>query len=388
MSTSVRVLLADDEPEVTRSLRRGLRKEPWDVVTAASAEEALERLSESSFDVVVSDERMPGMQGSDLLSHVRAEHPSTIRIILSGQASVGAAVKAINAAEVYRFLLKPCPCEEVVLTIREALDKRTRRKNFEAWRNRLGDDQLRASLDRALGSLWIGFQPIVESRGEGVYGYEALVRSGDQMGHPRALFAAAESLGRSLELGARIRDAVATRIRDAPRGANIFVNVNPDDLGNKNLYSSDSPLAAHAERVVLEITERESLESDQQLLKQTGRLRSLGYRIAVDDLGSGFSGLNSVALLTPEFIKLDMELIRNIDRSLTKRRLVGAMSTMCLDFNITSVAEGIESVGERDAVVDLGCCLLQGFFYGKAERTFARARRLAPSLCSPSGAAS
>lgn len=377
LESAVKVLLVDDEPEVTRSLRRGLRKEPWDIVTADSAEEALERLAESPFDVVVSDERMPGMQGSDLLSHVRTAHPSAIRIILSGQASVEAAVKAINSAEVYRFLVKPCPSEEVVLTIIEALHKRAERRNFDEWRKELGHDQLVPGFERVLGSLWMGFQPIVRSADESVYGYEALVRTDDQeIASPGELFATAEALGRSVELGARIRDAVAERIGEAPHDATIFVNVNPDHLADESLYASDSRLATYAERVVLEITERESLASDQQLLQRIESLRGLGYRIAIDDLGSGFSGLNSLVLLSPEFVKLDMELVRSIDRSPTKQRLVKAMTTMCRDLGIKSIAEGVETVRERDGVTDAGSTLLQGFLYGKADRGF-RARRRA-----------
>lgn len=129
----VRVLLVDDETQVTRSLRIGLRKEPWEIVTADSAEKALGRLADAPFDVVVSDEQMVGMRGSDFLSQVRAEFPSTIGILLSGQASVEAALKAINGAEIHRFLIKPCPVEEVALTIRGALEKRAERTDFEAW---------------------------------------------------------------------------------------------------------------------------------------------------------------------------------------------------------------------------------------------------------------
>ena len=72
-----RILFVDDEPAITRALKLALRKQPWEIVTADSGEEALERVSESPFDVVVSDERMPGLQGSDFLSIVRKDHPET-----------------------------------------------------------------------------------------------------------------------------------------------------------------------------------------------------------------------------------------------------------------------------------------------------------------------
>ena len=79
-----RILLVDDEPEVTRSLKTALRKEPWDIETADSGEQALDLMDDQEFDVIVSDERMPGIRGADLLGQVRDRFPGTIRVMLSG----------------------------------------------------------------------------------------------------------------------------------------------------------------------------------------------------------------------------------------------------------------------------------------------------------------
>jgi two-component system, probable response regulator PhcQ len=102
------ILLVDDEPNVTDALKRALRREPYELLTATSAFAAQQILERQHVDVVVSDEQMPGMSGSELLSSVRKQFPHTIRMILSGQASLEAAVRAINEGEVYRFFLKPC----------------------------------------------------------------------------------------------------------------------------------------------------------------------------------------------------------------------------------------------------------------------------------------
>ena len=99
------VLLLDDEPNVTAGLKRALHSEPWKILTAATTGGAFDILSREAVDVVVSDERMPGMSGSQFLSEVRKKYPHTIRMILSGQADLEAAVRAINEGEVYRFLL-------------------------------------------------------------------------------------------------------------------------------------------------------------------------------------------------------------------------------------------------------------------------------------------
>ncbi|MFO0714724.1 MAG: response regulator [Sandaracinus sp.] len=121
---STNVLFVDDEPQVLSALRQALRKSGLRIETAPSGEAALERLARGPVDVVVSDERMPGTQGSELLALVRAADPHTIRILLTGQASVEAAVRAVNDAAVHRFLTKPCPPNVLLATIRELIEQR------------------------------------------------------------------------------------------------------------------------------------------------------------------------------------------------------------------------------------------------------------------------
>jgi len=116
-----KVLFVDDEPHVTDSLKRSLRKEPYEVLSANSASEALKMLAREPVDVVVSDEKMPGMQGSEFLAQVCKLYPETVRIILTGHGSMEAAIRAINEGEIYRFLTKPCNEVDLAVTIRQAL---------------------------------------------------------------------------------------------------------------------------------------------------------------------------------------------------------------------------------------------------------------------------
>jgi DNA-binding NtrC family response regulator len=115
------ILLVDDEPNITDALKRALRREPFEFLTATSAAGGLQLLALQHVDVVVSDEQMPGMSGSEFLAIVREKFPHTIRMILSGQASLEAAVRAINEGEVYRFFLKPCNPTDLIFTIQQAL---------------------------------------------------------------------------------------------------------------------------------------------------------------------------------------------------------------------------------------------------------------------------
>ncbi len=142
-----KLLLVDDEPNLTSALVRSLDRSQFEIFTADSAQKGLMILAGNDIDVVVSDERMPGMTGSQFLSEVRKKWPNTIRMILSGQADLEAAVRAINEGEVYRFLLKPCHPKELQLTILQGLQHK---KLVEQSRKLLQEHQKNVNLLEAL----------------------------------------------------------------------------------------------------------------------------------------------------------------------------------------------------------------------------------------------
>ena len=115
------VLVVDDESTIREMLRDVLSREPYDVFIAGSAAEGLEILDREHVDVVISDEKMPGMLGSEFLAIVRQKYPDTIRMILTGYASLEAAIRSINEGEIYRFFTKPCNVFDLAVTVRQAL---------------------------------------------------------------------------------------------------------------------------------------------------------------------------------------------------------------------------------------------------------------------------
>jgi len=118
------VLIVDDE-QVTRNLmNEALEKEPYELLMADSAEKAMEMLERRRVDVVVSDEMMPGMPGSEFLALVRKRYPDTIRMILTGHASIESAVRAINEGKIYHFFTKPCRIYDLAITIRKAIQQK------------------------------------------------------------------------------------------------------------------------------------------------------------------------------------------------------------------------------------------------------------------------
>ena len=126
-----RILIVDDQPFVLGVLEEILSRGPYDVTTAESADEALKILKHETVDVIISDEVMPGMAGSEFLSIVRKQHPEIVRIILTGHASLDSAIRAINEAEIYRLLTKPVASEDLHEAVRDALEHKAKGQSSE-----------------------------------------------------------------------------------------------------------------------------------------------------------------------------------------------------------------------------------------------------------------
>jgi EAL domain-containing protein (putative c-di-GMP-specific phosphodiesterase class I)/CheY-like chemotaxis protein len=372
----IRVLLVEDEPLVCRAYARVLGQAGFEVTTALDAEAALRSLHETEPNCMVSDIAMPGTDGVELLRRVRETDVDLPVILVTGFPDVQSAVKAVEYGA-FRYLQKPVDFDELVAAVGKAARMhrmaRLRREAYHYLRRiglPVGDRAgLEAHFQNALGRLWMAFQPIVDWSGRRVVAYEALVRSEDEiLPHPGALLDAAERLERLDDLGLTIRRAVSEVVHAAPDGVDFYVNLHSRDLMDDALFSRTAPLSTVAERVVLEITERASLDGIDDVRQRVARLRGLGYRIAVDDLGAGYAGLNSFAQLEPEVVKLDMALTRDVHVEPIKRALVESITGICQQMNVTVVAEGVESEAERDTLDEAGCRLFQGYLFAKPAR--------------------
>jgi EAL domain-containing protein (putative c-di-GMP-specific phosphodiesterase class I) len=188
------------------------------------------------------------------------------------------------------------------------------------------------------------------------------------MPHPPSLIEAATRLGRLPQLGRRIRALAARSLGSAAAPSTLFVNLHPEDLADADLIAQSAPLTAMAKRVILEVTERSALERSPALSSRLARLRELGFRIAVDDIGAGYSGLTSFAELTPEVVKIDMSLVRDVHLSTVRQRTIRSICSLCHELEAIVVGEGVETDGERDCLTELGCDLLQGYLFGRPSR--------------------
>lgn len=357
------ILFVDDEPEVTEGLRLALRHYPFEILTADSAAAALEVLAKREVNVVVSDERMAGTPGAVFLTQVRHDFPAVERMMLTGHASIDATITAINDAHVFRVLTKPCPTDEIVASINDALG--AQRSRAAAGASVLDREQSRVTLNAALETTEVFYQPIFD-RELCVSACEALMRPRSLLlPTPDDLISAASQLSAHFQVDRRIRGIVATELALAPRAPDVFVNVFPESLADAALTASSAPLAAHASKIVFEVTEKADLSVVDELHGQIDLLKELGYRLALDDLGAGYAGLASFAQLQPDIVKFDLSLIRDIDSEPIKAKLVESMANVCSEMGITSLAEGVETERELSTLFSLGFDLFQGFLLAK-----------------------
>jgi EAL domain-containing protein (putative c-di-GMP-specific phosphodiesterase class I)/CheY-like chemotaxis protein len=371
-----RVLVVDDEPVTARGYARLLTAEGYDVVVAHAGQEAAVLAASQGFDVIVSDLGMPDMDGLALLRAIRRSDLDVPMIFLTGSPALESAVQAIEYGA-FRYLMKPVSGAELVDVVARAVRlhrlARVRREAARADLGRpIGDRAgLEAHFSAAMQSLWMAAQPIVSWKTRSVFAYEVLLRTDEEaLRSPIDFVDAAERLDRTRDLGRAIRARVAGALRAGPTPAAVFVNIHPSDLEDDELYNDDGALTPFARQVVLEITERAPLDQIRGLPTRVARLRELGYRIALDDLGAGYAGLASFAQFEPDVVKVDMSLVHGIERSAVKQKLMRSIVSLCTDLGIPLITEGIETAAERDSVSSLGGDLCQGYLFARPDRGF------------------
>ena len=370
-----RALVADDDESFRRVVVRILRRADFDVHAVDSGLKAIAALEKETFDVVVSDVQMPDGGGLDLLRAVRRVDLDVPVVLVTGQPSLAAAAEAVEHGA-FRYLTKPFDSQAFTKTVNHAARAhalaRLRREAFNVSGRHAGVADragLEVRFEQALEGLWMVFQPIVDARTGALFGVEALMRTSEpSLPTPDALLDAASKLGRLPLVGRKVRSLCGKIFAGRSDGLALFVNVHPSDLQDIDLIAEEAVLTTIAPRVILEVTERASLDSSQQLHDRIGRLRQLGFRLAVDDIGAGYSGLTSFTELTPEVVKVDMSLVRDVHTSAAKQRTIGALCRLCHEVGTLVVAEGVETLDERDTLVNLGCDLLQGYLLGKPNR--------------------
>jgi EAL domain-containing protein (putative c-di-GMP-specific phosphodiesterase class I) len=327
----------------------------------------------------VTDLRMPGLDGFSLLRSVRERDADLPVVVVTGCPGPQTPADALELGAV-DFLVKPVAGELLVRTVTTSirlcqLARFTRSTSPpRAPEPRLESlASLAPAFSRALGSLYLAWQPIVRASGGVAWGREAFARTLEpSLAAPRALLHAAEYLERVGEIGRRVRRTVASELAGFGSDA-VFVNVHPSELNDDELLDPAASLSGCARSVVLELTDHAPLDGVARLKDRIRALRVLGYRIGVDDVGSGSASLNRLVLVEPDFVKLSPSAVRGLDVDAARRRLTGSMVRSFHDLGICVVATGVETTAEQTAAEGAGVDFLQGFLFGRPKPVNGRA---------------
>ncbi len=236
--------------------------------------------------------------------------------------------------------------------------------------------------------LWSHFQPIYSAKDASVFGFEALARLKNpaRFPDPCHLFKAAQATGSLALLDLHCMETALRSLdtrRFVPEKWHLFLNVCPETLINpeqllQRLMPIVETLGIPPGRIIFEITEEGVISNYDQFRSSLSRIRTQGFKFAIDDFGAGYAGLKMLSTIEPDILKIDRHFIANIDRALVNYNMVDAIVTACHRIGILVVAEGIEREEELAVLHGLGIELLQGFLLGKptAELTTAPAGEL------------
>jgi diguanylate cyclase (GGDEF)-like protein len=274
----------------------------------------------------------------------------------------------IRAADVALYAAKSSG-RNAIITYRPALERDGQVALAEAAAEAARGEGLERTI--AHRSFRFAYQPIVDVRTRAVVAYEALCRPADGMfARPDELIAAAERAGKMGILGRALRERSLEALPDLPEGALLFVNLHPQELNDPRLPDLDPGLEPWRGRVVFEITETAAIHDFDRAREAIERLRSRGFRVALDDLGAGYASLNCLSVLEPDFVKLGVAMVQSVQRSSRSARLVKHLLEFAAGEGMQVVAEGIETEEEMAVVSGLGVHWMQGFLFGAPTEGF------------------
>ncbi|GAB6113601.1 GGDEF domain-containing protein [Desulfomicrobium salsuginis] len=222
------------------------------------------------------------------------------------------------------------------------------------------------------GQIHVLFQPIYDFKKGTVLAWEALSRGprGSEFESPALLFDFAEQTGQLFVLEQTCRAKAIETVGALAPGQRLFLNIHPRAVVDPTFAPGRTLELIQAyglepENIVFEITERHSIKDFSSFHKTLDHYRSQGFKVAVDDAGTGYSGLSTIAALQPDYIKVDMSLVRDIDKDPVRRALMETMVTLAGRIGSEIIAEGIETKGEAGALIEIGVHYGQGYFLSR-----------------------
>ncbi len=230
----------------------------------------------------------------------------------------------------------------------------------------------------------MAFQPIVDVAANTIFAHEALVRGVGGEGAYSVLSQVADDNRYAFDQECRVKAIEMATALDLPRdGARLSINFMPNAVYEPRAcirltLATAMRTGFPLERIIFEFTEDEKVDAN-HLLNILRTYRAMGFKTAIDDFGAGYAGLGLLSKFQPDIVKLDMELVRGVDRDQVKQRIVKSMLKLMSDLGIQTICEGVETQDELHALQDLGATLIQGYALARpAFESLVRAEALSP----------
>ena len=379
---SIRLILADDESSILDAMSElvSMDKHIEVVGTARDAGEAIDLAELHTPDVALLDVRMPGGGGSRAAREIRRRSPATRIVALSASTDPRTVVSMVRAGAV-GYVGKDQPADEVLRAIHRSArgrsslvvdrlgevaeglaEQQARPVARIAGRASVSADRIREAIRGDV--LHTVFQPIVDLSDGRVLGVETLSRFMTRPRRsPETWFSEAARQGLLTELELSAASNAFDHLDDIPDDVYLSVNVSPETLHDPRLAQALHSIPAR--RVIIELTERSPIHDYEETRTRLTELRDLGARLAIDDVGSGFSGLAHVVELSPDLLKFDRSLVGGVDTDEHKSALVARLTSYAEEVGMEVVAEGIETLAELDSLRELGVGTGQGFLLGR-----------------------
>lgn len=368
METKKTVLLIDDEVDFTEMTRFILENANFSAVIANTPADGLEK-AKNKPDIILLDVNMPDMDGYEVCRRLKEDEVTMAVpiIMLTSQNKTLDKIEAFNLG-VIDFITKDTAYEEILVRIKAVLKRTSPNITFQSLKER--DDriiELRKIIDQK--SIRTLYQPIVVMANRQPFGYEALARGpkGTFFENPINLFNVASDSHMSFELDTICMNLAVKRAEPFLKEALLFLNADPSLILSDYLRGLKflEGVQISPSQICIEISERTFVTNFKELASNLRLLKPMGVMIVIDDLGEGYSSLKAIAELNPEFIKIDISLIRGVNVDPTKQNLVKMIYDLSKKIKSCAIAEGIETEEENQTLMSLGIEYGQGYLFAR-----------------------
>ncbi|MDD5136505.1 MAG: EAL domain-containing protein, partial [Candidatus Omnitrophica bacterium] len=346
------ILLIDDEVDFAQTMAMRLQLRGYEVAVAHDGVEALERVKDDP-DLILLDVMIPGMNGHEICKKIR-EDKATKNIPIIMLTAKNMSSDKIEGLQIGAddYINKSADMEELFARIEALLRRSGLFEEMSGDRSSLIEELKRILHGKLVEVL---FQPVFRLRPREIFAYEVLVRGpkGSKFESPEKLFQSALSCGMFFDLEMIYRRKALEKIgRTIDKKLFIF-NCSPYII-ESGKFDEITALYDNPAQIILEITERAEIKDFQMFCKTVRAVSAKGFKISVDDVGSGYSSLDSLAEIGPDYAKINIALLHDIDSNVKKQNLVKTILSFCQQNKIIAIAEGIETEKELGTLMDLG----------------------------------